>query len=182
MSSYMIVEKLEDVDFQDLLNDYIQCFTRQYLVMETNYNKLEKFEVRFTKTDVHHLLGFHKIQDSNVNATHTLSQILDGTLTLETARKHNCFDDMKSRLINYNFLHRCFIDQEVSLCVIPSKGKNPQNLNIVFQDKHRNCNMLIGLRRVRDYYVPVTMYETNRNGIYNSQRRTKIISAEWKDY
>lgn len=180
--TYLKIETIEDVNFQDILNDYIDMFTRRYLVVQTNYKKLEQFEIRFNKSDLHHLLGFHKVQDSNVSATKTLYMILEGKLTLESIRRHHQFKDMKSRLINYNFLHKCFIDQDVQLCIIPNSKKNPQKLDVVFQDIHNHHTVLIGLKKVRNYYVPATLYETNSKNVYGSQRRTKVTSMEWNSY
>lgn len=180
--TYLKIEKIEDVNFQDILNDYIDVFTGKYLMVETNYKKLEQFEIRFNKTDIHHLLGFHKVQDSDISATKTLYKILEGTLTLESIRKHNNFNDMKSRLINYNFLHKCFIDQSVNLCIIPDSRKNPQKLDVVFHDLHHHRTVLIGLKKVRSYYVPATLYETNSKNIYGNQKRTKVKNMEWKNY
>ncbi|WP_242510635.1 PBECR4 domain-containing protein, partial [Staphylococcus condimenti] len=78
---YYKVENINDIDLQMLLNDYIECFTKKKLIVQTTYFKLEQFEIRFNKRDIHHLLGFHKIQNKKVNATKTLQLILEGNLT-----------------------------------------------------------------------------------------------------
>lgn len=181
---YLQINNIEDVDFQSILNDYIDIFTRQYIVIETNYKKLSEIKIVFAKHDIHHLLGFHKIQDSDINATKTLSKILEGTLNLENARRHPNFGEVKNRLINYNFLHHCFVDQSVKLCVVVNSPPNPQGLSVVFIDKHKNENVLLGLKKARgrDYYVPATLYVMNDSNVYTRKRRSNVKSISWENY
>ena len=185
MSDYYEIENINDIDLRMLLNDYIEFFTKRKLIVKTSYNKLEKFEVRFSKRDIHHLLGFHKVQDSKNNATKTLQGILGGKLTVKEIKKHRRFGEIRNRLLNYNFLHKCFIDQEVKLCVIPKESrKNPQELAVIFIDYHRDINMLIGLKLDTRgiYYVPATMYQINDSSAYHRTKRTRIIEMVWEDY
>ncbi|MBJ6292105.1 hypothetical protein JGU37_03935 [Staphylococcus aureus] len=185
MKDYYKVEKIDDIDLQMLLNDYIEFFTKRKLIVKTTYYKLEQFEIRFNKRDVHHLLGFHKIQNKKVNATKTLQLILEGNLTIKDIKKHHNYGEVRNRFLNYNFLHKCFINQEVDLCVIPKEErKNPQNLAVVFIDHHNDVNMMIGLKldKTGSYYVPATMYQINNSSIYQRTKRTKITNMCWRDY
>lgn len=181
---YLKINSLSDVDFQSILNDYIEFFTRRYIKLGTNYKKVSEIEIRFAKHDIHHLLGLHKVQDSNVNATRTLTKILEGTLTVDSIKNHSEFNDIRNRLINYNFLHHCFIDQSIKLCVIVQNEPNPQKLSVVFIDNYRNLNFLLGLKKARgrDFYVPATMYEMNDSSVYQKKRRSNINSMTWCDY
>ncbi|MCG7331193.1 PBECR4 domain-containing protein [Salinicoccus roseus] len=181
---YLRINDLNDVDFQSILNDYIEFFTKKYLVIETNYKKVSEIEVRFAKHDIHHLLGLHKVQDSHINATKTLSKILDGSMTLGKVRNHPRFDEIKNRLLSYNFLHYCFIDQSIKLCVIVNSEPNPQKLSIVFIDDYKNRNLLLGLKKVRgrEFYVPATMYVSNDSSVYYRKPRSNIRSIIWHDY
>ncbi|UXR54474.1 PBECR4 domain-containing protein [Staphylococcus schleiferi] len=185
MRDYYKVEKINDINLQMLLNDYIEVFTKRKLIVKTSYFKLEQLEIRFNKRDIHHLLGFHKIQNKKVNATKTLQLILEGNLTISEIKAHHNFGEIRNRLLNYNFLHKCFINQEISLCVIPKESsKNPQNLSVLFIDKYNNINMMIGLKldsRGR-YYVPATMYQINDSSIYQRTKRTRITNMWWEDY
>lgn len=185
MKNYYKVENINNIDLQMLLNDYIECFTKKKLIVQTTYLKLEKFEIRFNTKDIHHLLGFHKVQNRNNNATKTLQSILKGELTIDIIKKHHEFGTIRNRLINYNFLHKCFIEQTVKLCVIPKENrKNPQKLAILFIDYHKNINMMIGLKLANGgkYYVPATMYQINNSSIYNRTKRTRITNMWWEDY
>lgn len=185
MNKYYKIQSINDIDLQMLLSDYIENFTKQKLIITTTYSKLEKIEVRFNKRDIHHLLGFHKVQNKNNNATKTLQNILEGKLTIDKIKEHHNFGEIRNRLLNYNFLHECFLDKKIKLCLIPKENsKNPQKLSIVFIDYFRNINMLIGLKRdySNTYYIPATMYQINNSSIYNRTKRTRITNIEWENY
>ncbi|GJF55836.1 PBECR4 domain-containing protein [Staphylococcus argenteus] len=183
MNNYYKVQNINDINLQMLLSDYIENFTRQKLIIHTTYDKLKEIEVRFNKRNIHHLLGLHKVH--NNNATKTLQNILEGKLTIKEIKKHHNFGEIRNRLLNYNFLHKCFIDKEIKLCIIPQeKNKNPQRLAVVFIDYYNDVNMLIGLKldNSQNYYIPATMYQMNNSSIYNRTKRTRITKIEWKEY
>lgn len=185
MENYYLVSNINEINLQMIVNDYIHFFTNQKLIIRTTYKKLEKIEVRFNKRDIHHLLGFHKVQERNNNATKTLQNILEGKLTIDSIKKHPNFGEMRNRLLNYNFLHKCFIEKEIKLCIIPvDSNRNPQKLSVVFVDYYNNTNMLLGLKSdyTNTYYIPATMYQMNNSSIYNKTKRTKIIDISWQNY
>ena len=185
MNNYYIVENINDIDLQMLLNDYIENFTKKKLIINTTYEKLKTIEVRFNKRDVFHLLGLHKVQDFNNNATKTLQNIVEGKLTIDKIKKHPNYGEMRNRLLNYNFLHKCFIEKDIHLCIMPSENrKNPQKLSVVFIDHLNNTNMLLGLKidYNKRYFIPATMYQLNDSSIYNRIKRTRIIDITWQDY
>ena len=111
MDNFYKIDNINDIDLQMLLSDYIENFTRQKLIITTTYDKLKEIEIRFNKRNIHHLLGLHKVQ--NNNATKTLQNILEGKLTIKDIKKHHNFGEIRNRLLNYNFLHKCFIKKEV---------------------------------------------------------------------
>ena len=183
MDNYYKIDNINDIDLQMLLSDYIENFTRQKLIITTTYDKLKEIEIRFNKRNIHHLLGLHKVQ--NNNATKTLQNILEGKLTINVIKKHHNYGEIRNRLLNYNFLHKCFINKEIKLCVIPKgKNKNPQQLSVVFIDYYNDINMLIGLKLdySQSYYVPATMYQINDSNIYNRTPKTRITQIEWENY
>ncbi|MEB7763015.1 PBECR4 domain-containing protein [Staphylococcus pseudoxylosus] len=185
MNKYYIINSLNEIDLQMVVNDYLESFTKERLLIHTTYEKLKEFEIRFSKRDIHHLLGFHKVINKNNHATKTLQSILEGNLTIKEMRKHPNFGEIKNRLLNYNFLHKCFIDKKIKLCVIPKeKNKNPQKLEGVFIDHHNDIRMLLGLKMdcSKKYYVPATMYQMNDSSVYNRTKRTNITSIEWNPY
>lgn len=185
MNNYYIVENINDIDLQMLLNDYIENFTKKKLIITTTYEKIKTIEVRFNKRDIFHLLGLHKVQDFNSNATKTLQNIVEGKLTIDNIKKHHNYGEMRNRLLNYNFLHKCFLDKKIRLCIIPLESrKNPQKLSVVFIDHLNNTNMLLGLKAdcTKRYFIPATMYKVNDSSIYNRIKRTKIIDITWEAY
>ncbi|WP_368773415.1 hypothetical protein [Staphylococcus condimenti] len=53
--------------------------------------------MRFNKRDIHHFVGFHKIQNKKVNATKTLQLILEGNLTIREVKTHHNFGEIRNR-------------------------------------------------------------------------------------
>ncbi|MEB7394293.1 PBECR4 domain-containing protein [Mammaliicoccus sciuri] len=185
MNNYYIVKNINEINLQMIVNDYIEHFTRKKIIIQTTYKPLEKIEVRFNKNDLHHLLGLHKVQNKKNNATKNLQRILEGTLTIDTIKTHPNYGIIRNRLLNYNFLHKCFIEQSIKLCIIPLENKrNPQKLSVVFIDQLNNVNVLLGLKSDNSnrYYVPATLYVVNDSSIYQRTKRTKIKSMKWEEY
>ncbi|KTT82736.1 hypothetical protein RSA37_11945 [Mammaliicoccus sciuri] len=182
-SAYYIVNNDSDIDFQYILNDYIEIFTRKKLIVTTTYKKLETFEIRFDKFNLPHLLGLHKVLEKR--ATKILQDIVEGKLDIEHLKSHTSYGDIKDRILSYNFLHRCFILNVVKLCIIiDSNDRNPQNLDVVFIDDMNKKSILIGLRKARgqNFYVPTTMYVIKNHSEYLLKRRTNITNMTWLDY
>ena len=48
-----------DVDLQDILNDFINCFCKGYVEIKTKYKLLPIFKINFHKNNLPHLLGLH---------------------------------------------------------------------------------------------------------------------------
>lgn len=182
-NKYYIVNSEEDINFQYILNDFIENFTRKKLVVNVTYRKLDKLEIRFDKFNLPHLLGLHKVIKER--ATNILQSILEGNITLENIKLHERYKEIKDRILSYNFLHSCFIDKNIKLCIIiNSHDRNPQYLDIVFIDKYGGKDILLGLRKARnrDYYSPTTMYVVKDNSDYIRRKKSSISSIKWESY
>ncbi|EKS23842.1 MULTISPECIES: PBECR4 domain-containing protein [Staphylococcus] len=181
-STYLKINNQNDVDLQNILNDFINCFCNGYVEVKTKYKGLPTFKISFHKNNLPHLLGLHYTQN-NVSAKKIIGRIAEGKITHETIKQHHEYDNIKDRLINYNFLHKCFIDREIRLCVIvPKKSINPQKIDVAFIDDKNSKLMILGLKKGynSDFFIPATMYILGKNSSYRSMRRTDIIDIEWK--
>ena len=57
--------------------------------IETTYKEMKFIHVYFSKTDLHHLLGLHKILSGN--ATQIIRGIENGNITKNQIKKHKNF-------------------------------------------------------------------------------------------
>lgn len=176
------IQYSKDIDLQILLNDFIENFTRNKCILEISDKNLQNVEIRFSKDNLPHLLGLHKVNKDR--ASKILSAILEGTITHNSIKSHHEYVNIKDRLYSYNFLHKCFIEKEVKYCIVIKSNKNNSlNLDIAFIDSFNNKTIVLGLRKVRDFFVPATMYVMkNKNDQYNTMPRSKINSIEWHEY
>ena len=182
-STYLKINSENDVDLQNILNDFINCLCNGYVEIKTKYKILPIFKISFHKNNLPHLLGLHYTNE-NVNAKKIVGRIAEGKITHNSIKRHHDYDNIKDRLINYNFLHKCFIDRKIRLCVIvPKNSINPQNIDVAFIDDKNSEVMILGLKKGynNDFYSPATMYILGKNSSYRSMRRTHIVSIEWKD-
>lgn len=182
-NKYYILNSEKDINFQYILNDFIENFTQKKLVLNVTYGKIDKLEIRFDKFNLPHLLGLHKV--INGRATNILQNILEGKVAIENIKLHERYKEIKDRILSYNFLHSCFINKNIKLCIIiNSHGRNPQNLDIVFIDRYSGKDILLGLRKVRNknYYSPTTMYVVKDNSDYMGRKKARISSIEWESY
>ncbi|AXP51772.1 hypothetical protein M6K188_0401 [Staphylococcus aureus] len=182
-TTYLKINSENDVDLQDILNDFINCFCKGYVEIKTKYKLLPIFKINFHKNNLPHLLGLHYTH-KKVSAKKIIGRIAEGKITHESIKKHYEYSNIKDRLINYNFLHKCFIDKEIRLCVIvPKNSINPQKIDVAFIDDKTSQVMILGLRKSNnnDFYSPATMYVLGKNSSYRRMRRTHVISIEWKN-
>ena len=68
------------MELLEILNDYKENFCNKMCCIETAYKEMEFINIYFSKTDLHHLLGFHKVLPGN--ATKTINDIENGNLTI----------------------------------------------------------------------------------------------------
>lgn len=182
--SYLKINSENDVDLQNILNDFINCFCNGYVEVRTKYKKLPNFKINFHKNNLPHLLGLHYTH-KKTSAKKIIGRIAEGKITHKSIKQHYEYDNIKDRLINYNFLHKCFIDKEINLCVIvPKNSINPQKIDVAFLDDKNSEVMILGLKKgySSEFYVPATMYILGKNSPYRKMRRTHIIDITWKDY
>lgn len=182
-STYLKINNENDVDLQGILNDYIDCFCKGYVEIKTKYKLISVFKISFHKNNLPHLLGLHYVTNK-LSAKKTIGKIAEGKITHSSIKRHHNYSDIKVRLINYNFLHKCFIDKDIKLCVmVPKNSTNPQKIDIAFIDDKNSEVMVIGLKKSfnSEFYFPSTMYELGKNSPYRTMRRTHIVDIVWKD-
>lgn len=182
-SAYLRINDENDVDLQNILNDFIACFCKGYFEVKTKYKKIPVFRISFHRNNLPHLLGLHYIH-KGISAKKILGRISDGTITKSTIKTHHEYYMIKDRLINYNFLHKCFIDKKIKVCVIVRENSvNPQKLDIAFIDDRNSNIMILGLRKGynSDFYSPATMYVLGKNSSYLRMRRTYITDINWEN-
>lgn len=181
---YYHVNSVRDIDYNKILNDYHRCFSGRVAELTTNYKLLRSFKVLFSDSDLPHLMGWQKIVNRRNYAGRIISLVDSKELTFENSRKHHNFNKIKSRLLNYNFLHEVFWEYDPRVCVMTSDMKpNPLKLDIVF---FKNTNsreiVVLGLRRTKNmkFFVPTTLHtESSKNNQYLLRRRTNIKSIKW---
>lgn len=179
-NKYYKLNSEENINFQEIFNDYIDTFTRKKLILKVANKDIE---IRFSKDNLPHLLGLHKVLKGR--ATDILQSIVEGEIDIEKLKKHERYKEIKDRILSYNFLHSCFIDKNIELCIIvDAHGFNPQDLGLVFIDDFGGKDILFGLRKARNtnYYSPTTMYVVKDNSAYIRKKKSRVLNIRWQDY
>ncbi|MEY8441864.1 PBECR4 domain-containing protein [Lactobacillaceae bacterium 24-114] len=182
--NYYHVNNVNDINFKNILNDYRQCFSGRIAELTTNYKLLNNFKVLFSDSDLPHLMGWQKVVNKGKYAGNIIKLVDNNELTFESSRKHHNFTKIKNRLLNYNFLHEVFWENDPSVCVMTSDMKpNPLRLDIVFfkNTKPREI-VVLGLRRASgmEHFVPTTLHtERSKDNDYLLRRKTSITSTNW---
>lgn len=101
--NYYRVNSLKDINYKKILDDYRSCFSGRVVELTTNYKLLQDFKVRFSDSDLPHLMGWQKVVNKRNYAGRLIKLVDDNKLTLENSRKHHNFIKIKSRMLNYNF-------------------------------------------------------------------------------
>ncbi|MEG1046557.1 PBECR4 domain-containing protein [Carnobacterium sp.] len=172
-----------DINFKALLDDYRHHFSRKLLIVETNYKALAEFSIVFNEKDLPHLMGWDKIMGKKKSAKFICGLIDKNQLTVESSKKHSRFNEAKKRMLNYNFIHDCFLHNTQNVCVMTKSMKpNPLNLDIVFYREGKREAVVLGLRKdlKSGLYVPTTLHNKNINCEYNRRARTKVNKTYWK--
>ncbi|MFS1237441.1 PBECR4 domain-containing protein [Lactiplantibacillus plantarum] len=181
-SDYLKVNCFADIDYKSILQDYHNHFHGRAVEVKTNYKRLESFKVVFNQLDLPHLMGWEKVTRKRANASKIISLINDDKFTLENTRKHSNFNNIKNRMLNYNFIHEIFIDQSIEVCVMTSDmNPNPLKLDIVFCEELGRQAIILGLRKRSDMeaFVPTTLHTESLPNRYSNRRRTRVISLKW---
>lgn len=168
-----------EFDLQQIVHRYQRYFDGKRCVIKTNYKSLSNFSVFFCISDLHHLLGLHKLL--KLTATQTIPKIIDGTLNLDDLRKNKNFHDVKDRIENYNFIEEVFIGNRCPCCILKKDIlNNKMNLSVVFYKEEQKKYVILGLKKdkKRDLYIPATLH-TSRNNKYDSYRKTQFSIIEW---
>lgn len=178
------VNEAKDINYKLMLDDYRQWFSGRIAIVRTNYKPLLSFKVYFSDSDLPHLLGWEKVVHKRAYAKRLLKLVDNGTLNYQSSRRDQNFKRIKSRLLNYNFLHDIFWHRNQAICVMAMKMKpNRLNLDVVFYKSTKPREIVVlGLRRATkmDHFVPTTLHtESSKNNPYLIQRKTSIKSMQW---
>ena len=169
------------MELLEILNDYKENFCNKMCCIETAYKEMEFINIYFSKTDLHHLLGFHKVLPGN--ATKTINDIENGNLTIKHIKKHQNYGMIKTRIDNYNFIHDVFYKNNVELCIVEKDiNSNTMDLNLIIYKKKGYEVIVLGLKKnyKNDIYYFATLHKTYENK-YKDTRKTKIKNIKWLD-
>ncbi|KID42266.1 PBECR4 domain-containing protein [Fructilactobacillus fructivorans] len=183
---YLVISDENSINFKDMLDDYRHYFSGHTVELTTNYNLLSQVKIIFNEKDLPHLMGWEKVRIKNKdkNASKIIIDIDNLTFTKKLSKKNPNWKSIKKRNLNYNLLHRIFLDQDINVFVETSNmHPNRLHLNIVFVYNKKRESIILGFRktRTRDVFVPVTLHATNIHNQYNCRRRTKVKSLKWLD-
>lgn len=168
------------MELLEILDDYKENFCEKICVVETSLKEINSIKIYFSKTDLHHLLGLHKVT-SGKNASKTIEEIERNKLTINKVRKHHNYNIIKPRIKNYGFIYEVFYGHEVDLCIAGKDIKpNSMNLNLIFYKKKNHEVIVLGLRKnsKNNIYYLTTLHKTYENK-YDKTRKTKIKSIKW---
>lgn len=169
------------MELLEILNDYKENFCNKMCCIEIAYKEMEFINIYFSKTDLHHLLGFHKVLPGN--ATKTINDIENGNLTIKHIKKHQNYGMIKTRIDNYNFIHDVFYKNNVELCIVEKDiNSNTMDLNLIIYKKKGYEVIVLGLKKnyKNDIYYLATLHKTYENK-YKDTRKTKIKNIKWLD-
>ena len=86
---------------------------------------------------------------------------------------------MFSRFNNYSFIERIFYDKKVKVCVLNKDlNSNNMHLDLVFFEEQGRTALVLGLRKVGNYYRLITLHESDIRK-YKKVRKTKINNISW---
>lgn len=162
----------------DCIRDYQEKFDSKICQVSTNYKQLEKFEVAFCLTDLHHLFGLHKI--TREFASRTIPAIQSGNFFLEDYKLHPMYREVIERISLYPFIGCVFYDHGVQYCVVRKDlSSNTMNLDVVFFENGKRMVTVLGLRRDKTgVFKPVTLHKSNARK-YAKVRKTTVKATKW---
>ncbi|TWT12088.1 PBECR4 domain-containing protein [Streptococcus sp. sy004] len=166
------------MELRDLVEDYREKFVGKSCQVSTNYKNLSQIVVSFQTTDLHHLLGLHKL--TNDYASKTIEQIIVGTFIIENFKGNSNFREVKERISLYPFIIDIFIHQATDYCVIRKDlSRNTMNLDLIFFEGNKREVTVLGLRRSKEgIYRLVTLHRSLAKK-YARVRKTKITQIKW---
>lgn len=168
------------MELLEILDDYKNSFCNKICCIETEFKEINLIKVYFSKNDLFHLLGLHKVI-SGTNATKTIQNIEKGKLKISDVQKHHNFKMILPRIKNYNFLYDVFYKKNVELCIVGKDIKcNTMKLNFIIYKNKGYEVIVLGLKKntKTDIYYLATLHKTYENK-YSEVRKTKIKNIEW---
>lgn len=178
----MKIKGFNDINYEEILEDFEQHFCGDTVTVETNYKPLQTFNVYFEPKQLPHLMGWDKITNKKIGAGRIIELVKSDAFNVDSTRKHQKFNHARKRMLSYNFLHDIFIYNNHKICVMTSDMKpNSMKLDIVFYKENRKEATILGLRKTKhmDYFVPTTLHTKNLNNQFSKRRRSLIKSIIW---
>lgn len=170
-----------DTTLQSTLENYQKNFCNRKCLIELDYKKMSDVIVMFSETDLHHLLGLHYVLGNTFQATKSIELIKNNELLISDFINHQNFSKMLSRVKKYNFIWKVFYDKTVDICVVDKDLiRNGMKLNLVIYESTGRTAVVLGLRKINNYYRLVTLHESDSRK-YNNVRKTKIRNIKWLD-
>ena len=170
-----------DTTLQSTLEHYQKKFCNRQCLIELNYKKMSDVIVIFSETDLHHLLGLHYVLGDHFQATKSIEMIRNNELFISDFINHQNFSKMLSRVKIYNFIEKVFYNKTVDICVVDKDLlRNGMKLNLVIYESTGRTAVVLGLRKINNYYRLVTLHEGDSRK-YNRVRKTKIRNIKWLD-
>lgn len=170
------------LELLDILNDYKKNFCNRICCIETEYKEMKFVKIYFSETDLHHLLGLHKVL-TGINATKSIEFIKSRKITRKNIKKHRNYGMIRSRIDSYDFLSEVFLQKSIEICIV-EKDINPNTmyLNLIIYKKKGYEIVVLGLKKSNklDIYYLATLHKAYENK-YSDVRKTKIKDIRWID-
>lgn len=167
------------MELVEILNDYKEKFCGKVCCIETNFKDMQKIKINFSKVDLHHLLGLHKVTKNR--ASKNIELIEEGKLIIKDIKKHHNYKEVKPRISSYGFIEEVFYARTVDICIV-EKDINPNTmiLNLIIYKKSGYEVIVLGLKKntKNDIYYLATLHKAYENK-YSELRKTKIKSIQW---
>ena len=181
---HLLISDVNDINFKNILYDYATTFAGHRVQLITNYNLLSKVDIVFSMNDLPHLMGWNKVRTKNKNASQIIEDVESEEWTVQVAKKNSQWFKVRKRMLNYNILHRIFIDKDIVPMVLTSDMKpNRLKLDIVFVINETKESIILGFRKAkgRTFFVPTTLHTESLDNQYNIRRRTEVKNIYWID-
>ena len=163
----------------EIVNEFKTVYHQRDFICTTSYMPINLFIIHFDLKQLPHLLGLHKIYNSN--PIQILANITKGTITKEKLKRNKNYGDIKDRLVCCDFLNKIFAaDEKIIVYIAEVDRRNTMRLDIAFYESLSNKKYVLGLRRTSDKtYVPVTFYAVkSTKKEFIKSKRVKINQIE----
>lgn len=154
-------KRMPELNGQRYYKDFSRYFDGKRAIVKTNYKLLQRVEIHFHIEQLVHLLGLQKVLNQSVPKI--LQAMAADEIDFRRVRRAERFPQILPRLYNYDFLHEIFYDTLYKTLISTHMlVPNTQNLDAIFfkpTNLANNRHVVLGLRRIGEIYVPVTLHE-----------------------